>query len=254
MRFYRKYFNRALTSKTEENAFRRYLLGQYCGSDTEFIPNEKIQVCDESVYKNPHVRWCLACDYSITHDFTSVALVGWDHLANKIYTKCFLYLPNTIRRRESQKRQFEEWERMGYLTIQNREVLQGEQVAAEVMIYLAEKGVTPEAIVFDKAISAHHTQSYNDFKIELVKMTGQQMTTSIRELERCGADRGLHLIGDNKCLRWMFQNVIVSQKSKNYVLMNRQSPRQNIDGPVSISLALKYMVDNPHKKYLLISG
>ena len=36
--------------------------------------------------------------------------------------------------------------------------------------------------------------------------------------------------------------------------MNRASPRQNIDGPVSITLALKYMVDNPHKKYLLISG
>ena len=254
MRFYRNYFNRALTSRTEEFAMKRYLLGMYCGSDTEYIPNEKIQVCDESVYKNPYIRWVLGCDYSITHDFTSVSLVGWDKLANKIYTKCFLYLPNTTRRRESQKRQFEEWERMGFLTIQNREVLQGEQVAAEVMIYLAEKGVTPEAVVFDKAISGHHTDLYNDHKVECVRMTPREMTTSIRELERCGADRGLHLIGDNKCLRWMFQNVITSNKSKNYVLMNRTSDRQNIDGPVSITLALKYMVDNPHKKYLLISG
>ena len=102
----------------------------------------------------------MGADYSVTHDFTSVAhLWGGIILLIRFTQSVFLYLPNTTRRRESQKRQFEEWERMGYLTIQNREVLQGEQVAAEVMIYLAEKGVTPEAIVFDKAISAHHTQS-----------------------------------------------------------------------------------------------
>ena len=254
MRFYRDYFNRALTSKTEENAFRRYLLGQYCGSDTEYIPNEKIKVCGEDVYKDKSIRWVVGCDYSVVHDATSIAVCGWDQFRNKIYAKCFLYFPNLNHRRESQKRVFREWEKAGYLTIQDREVLNGEQVADDVITYLVEQGITPEAIVFDKALSHHHIEDYKDFKVSLVRMSAREMTSSIRELERVGQDSGLHLIGDNKCLRWMFQNVMVSVKSKNFCLMDRPSTRQNIDGPVSITLGLKHLLDNPRKKYLLISG
>ena len=254
MRFYRDYFNRALTSKTEENSFRRYLLGQYCGADTEFIPNENIKVSSREVFKDKNIRWAVGADYSVTHDFTSVALVGWNQYENKIYTKCFLYLPNTNRRRDTQKRMFQEWERAGYLTIQKAEVLEGQEVADDVISFLVERGITPEAVVFDKALSHHHIEDFKKYKVSLVRMNAREMTGSIRELERVGADSGLYLLGENKCLRWMFQNVMVSQKSKNYCLMNRISDRQNIDGPVSVCLAMKHLLDNPKKNFLIMSG
>ena len=250
LQFYRDYLHRALVSKSEEHAFRRYLLGQYCGADLEYIPLEKIQVCGEDVYKDKKIRWALGCDYSITHDFTSVALVGWSQTQNRIYTKCWLYLPNIQRRRDSQKRVFTQWEQAGYLKIQNKDVLDGEQVASDVLSYLTEVGICPESICFDKALSGHHIEKFGGFKKSEIKMTAREMTPSIRELERVGCDGGLNLIGENACLRWQFGNIICSQKSKNYVLMDRLSPRQNIDGPVSITLGLKPLIENPQQNFV----
>ena len=67
-------------------------------------------------------------------------------------------------------------------------------------------------------------------------------------------DNGLNFIGRNDCLKWMMGNVCVSSKSKNFVLMNRINDMQNIDGPVSISLAMKFFVENKPKQFLIMSG
>ena len=254
MRFYRDYFNRALKSKSEEIAFRRYLLGQFCSGEQEYIDLNRIRECDEQVFKDTSVRWALGCDYSVTHDFTAVSLVGWSQSRNKIYVKPFLFLPNTNRRRETQKRMFETWEKAGYLTIQRKEVLDGEQVAEQVISYLSERNIVPEAVVMDKALSQHHIESFADYKVLAIRMTGREMTGGIRELERVGADNGLNFIGRNDCLKWMMGNVCVSSKSKNFVLMNRINDMQNIDGPVSISLAMKFFVENKPKQFLIMSG
>lgn len=251
MRFYRSYFNRALTSKSEEHSFRRYLLGQYCGSDQEYIPAEKIKVCDDSILKQPGLRWAVGLDFSVTHDFSAAAVLGWRPGHDKIYVKPFLFLPNVQRRHDVQKHLFQQWQQADYMVIQNRDVLDGSEVADTVLGYLAERQIVPECIVFDKALAGPHTEAFKKYKTLTVKMTGREMTPAIRELERCGAAGGLHLIGENKCARWQFGNVITSQKSKHYVLMNRQSERQNIDFPVACSLALKFMIDNP-KKYPVI--
>lgn len=251
MRFYRDFYNRALTSKREEHAFRRYLLGQFTGSDTEYIPVEKIKEADESIYKESGIRWVVGIDYSITHDFTAGALVGWSMSKNKIYVKPFLYLPNVGKRRDVQKRMFQQWEDAGYIVIQKQNVLNGQEVADDIISYLVDNKINPEAVCFDRALAGHHVEHFKQFKRVEVKMTGQQMTTSIRELERVGCDYGLHIIGENQALKWMFSNVIVSQKSKNYVLMNRITASQNIDGPVAITLGLKYLLDNKKKLTLI---
>lgn len=254
MRFYKEFFNRAITSKLEEYSFRRFLLGQFCGADSEFIPLEKIKTANESVYKKRGVRWAVGLDYSVTHDFTSATLVGWSQSENKIYVKPFLFLPNVLRRIDSQKRLFQKWAESGYITIQNRDVLDGPEVSQAVIAHLIDNKITPEAIVFDKALAAHHIEDFKQFKCSEVRMTGREMTTSIRELQRVGVDGGLYFVGKNPCLSWMFSNVVVSAKSKNYCLMNRVSDRQNIDGCVSISLGLKHLVDNPRKRFLITSG
>ena len=109
----------------------------------------------------------------------------------------WLYLPNTNRRRDSQKRVFTQWEQAGYLKIQNKDVLDGEQVASDVLSYLTEVGICPESICFDKALSGHHIEKFAGFKKSEIKMTAREMTPSIRELERVGCDGGLNLIGEN---------------------------------------------------------
>ena len=176
-------------------------MGQFCSGEQEYIDLNRIRECDEQVFKDTSVRWSLGCDYSVTHDFTAVALVGWSQSKNKIYVKPFLFLPNTNRRRETQKRMFETWEKAGYLTIQRKEVLDGEQVAEQVISYLSERNIVPEAVIMDKALSQHHIESFADYNVQAIRMTGREMTGGIRELERVGADNGLHFIGRNDCFK-----------------------------------------------------
>ena len=163
MRFYRSYFNRAANSKAEENAFRRYLLGQFCGAETEFVPLDKLRICDDTVFSRPGLRISVGIDYSVTHDMTSAVVFGWDRPGNKIFVKPFLYLPNTTKRSDSQKVLFEQWQRAGFLKIQGRDVLDGDEVACDVISYLNKHSIKPEAIIFDKALSGHHIEPF--FKV-----------------------------------------------------------------------------------------
>ena len=255
MEFYRDYFNnRALNSKMEEHSFRRYLLGQFCSGENEFIDLNKIRECGDEVYSDSSVRWCVGADYSVTTDMTCLALCGWSQSKGKLFVKPFLYLPNCNKRRESQKRKLQQWEKAGYLTIQNREVLDGDQVSSDVIGFISERNIVPECIIFDKALSQYHIDAFKDFKTQAVRMSPMEMTRGIRELQRVGQDNGLYFIGRNDCLKWQFGNILVSEKSRNFVTMNRVSTSQNIDGPQAIALAMKYFTENKTKNYLIMSG
>ena len=252
MRFYRQYFNRALSSKSEENAFRRYLLGQFCGAETEYVPLEKIKTCDESIFREKGIRWVVGCDYSVVFDFTAISLIGWKRSEDKIFVKPFLFLPNTRKRRESQKLILEQWDRDNYITIQNCDVLDGEAVCDTVQNYLVDNKISPEIVTFDRALSAHHIEGFSNHKTEAIRGTARELTGGIREVERVAHSGGLYFVGgQNPCLKWMFGNCIVSQKSKNFVLLNRLSTAQNIDGPVSIVMGMRWLLNNEKNGLLL---
>ena len=245
MDFYRQQFKRAVESKSDEMSFRRLLLGQLLHSGAlEYIPISKVKVCDESVYARKDLRWTCGIDASLTHDFTSMVFVGYRQGLDHVFVKPFLYLPNIKKRRQSQVRQFKIWESAGYIKIQNADVLQCMDVANDFDNFLRITQIKLERVVFDVALSHYFDELFPDHKVEKIKMTGREMTASVRALERIGNAGGLHLIGENPAYKWMLQNVIVSQKSKNYVLMDRANTMENIDGPVGTTLGLKWLIEN----------
>ena len=234
MNYYRQKFRLALDSKSQEISFRWLLLGQGISANAlEYIPIGKVQVANESVYKRKDLRWSVG---------------------DELFIKPFLYLPNALGRNKVQKRQFNNWHKAGYIYLQNNEVLDPNEVINDFYSFVKETGIRLEAVIFDKSLSQHYWEAFKDFKIEKIVMTGREMSGSIRELERVGNASGLHLIGENPCYLWMLGNVIVSQKSKNYVLMNRSHPTYNIDGPVATSLGLKWLIENKRKYKLITSG
>lgn len=254
MKFYRSYFNNAISSKSYENSFRRFLLGQYIRGASTFVDTSKIRIVDEEIYKQPGIRWNLGLDYSHSRDFTSVCLTGWNQAKGQIFLKPFLFLPNIKNRHKIQQIDFRNWESLNYLKIQDVDVLDGDDVAETVLKYLLKHKIVIEACVFDRALATHHLQKFSNFKCEAIRMTPREMTTPIREIERVAEDSNLHFVGENPCMSWMFENTLVNEKSKNYCIMDRASSRQSIDGPVSASLAMWWMLKNKKRDFLIMTG
>ena len=250
---YRMLFRRSLETKDAEMSFRRLQLGQSISSNAlGYIPDEKIKSVNNFSYKEPGVRWACGIDLSISHDFSCVSFLGWRERTDEIFLKSFLYLPNTHRRRPTQTRQFIKWADAGFISLQDKEVLDPNEIFDDVHKFLQETNIKLEGVQIDPHLASQFTEFFEkNFKVAKQKMTGHEMTKSIRLMERIGNSEGLRLIGENPAVRWQFSNVICSQKSKNYVLMNRLTDDSNIDAPVSASLGLKYLLDNPHKSPLI---
>ena len=258
MNNYRMLYRRALETKANEISFRRLQLGQsISASYLNFISPEKIKVVHEKDfnYKRTDLRWSAGLDLSQSRDFTALVFTGWKQGTDQLFIKPFLYLPNYNTRRTSQKKLFQQYADAGFISLQNKEVLDANEIFSDAHKFLSETGIKLEGFQIDPSLAQHYIEYFEkNFKVEKQKMTGANMTASIRELERIGNAGGVTFIGENDCLMDHFNNVLVSQKSKNYCLMNRQSVEQSIDGAVAAALSLKFVLDRPQKKYLIMTG
>ena len=250
MNNYRMLFRRACESKENELSFRRLQLGQSVSANVmSFIPIEKIKVVNKFDYSRSDLRWGCGVDLSISHDFSAISFVGWRERTDEIFLKSFLYLPNADKRRTAQVRMFNKWADAGYISLQNKEILDPNEIFNDIHKFLQETGIKVEGFQVDPNLANSFIAFFEkNFKVAKQKMTGAEMTKSIRVLERVGNGSGLKLIGENPAVLWNFQNVLVSQKSKNFCLMDRITPRENIDSAVACSLGLKYLLDNTPKR------
>ena len=248
--FYKKQAALAEKNKGKEISFRRLLLGQGVkSSDLEWFDVTLIQTADNSVFRNKNLRWVTGIDLSATRDFSALSLCGYDNDTEHLYIKPFLYLPNLKNRRKIQSKMFLDWEAKGFLKIQRSDVTNKEQIVNDFKEFRKKHNLKIEATMFDPALASHYYEDFKPYNPKTVYYSGRQMTGAIREVERIGLAKKLFLIGENPCVRWQFNNCIVSQKSKGYCLLNRAISENNIDCPVSVTLAMKYLVDNPKKSY-----
>ena len=252
---YRMLYRRALETKGAELSFRRLQLGQSLSAhELKFIDISKIKSVPDFDFSRKDLRWSLGVDLSITHDFSALVFAGYKERTDELFVFPLLFLPNTQRRTPVQKRQFEKWAEAEYIFLQNTEVLDPNQIFHIVTEFLKETKIKLSGVQIDPNLSDQFLGFFEkNFKVAKQKNTATEMTKSIRLLERIGNSGGLKLIGENPAVLWMFQNVIVSQKSKHYILMDRIHQRQNIDVAVATSLALKYLIDNPLKKPLIFT-
>ena len=84
---------------------------------------------------------------------------------------------------------------------------------------------------------------------ELLAGTARELSHSIRFIEARSKEGKVHFIGENPCLKKMFNDAICSQKSKGYTLLDRGSVWDSIDGAVCAVLATKYFIEHRHKGF-----
>ena len=247
---YRMLYRRGLETKESELSFRRLGLGQSLSSnEMQYIDVSKIKsvALEDFDFGRKDLTWSIGADISQVHDFSAISFCGYKPITEELFVFPMLFLPNANKRTPSQKRQFQKWAQSGYIYLQNNEVINPNLIFSEVTDFLNETKIKVTGVQLDPNLADQFVSFFEkNFPVAKQKNTGAEMTKSIRLLERVGNAGSLKVIGENPCVLWMYQNVICSQKSKNYVLLNRITPRQNIDSVVATALGLKYQLDNPN--------
>ena len=253
---YAKRAELAKQSKKSLLDFKRLYLGQAVVGDLDYIPLDRIKfVSEDEMLERKDLRWCAGIDCSVSFDFTALSFTGWNQNTDELFVVPFMYLPNTDKRAPSQKKLFQKWDAEGHIRIQQKPVLDFNEVINDFYSFIDETKIKPERVVFDPALSAHYWEAFSPFKAEKIKMTGRNMAPGISELERIGYASGLKIVGpENPAVLWMFENVTLSTTQRNYLTFNKKSTNENIDLVDSIVLPLVWMLENKRKKFVIMSG
>ena len=247
--FVNKEAERAKKSSENLVVYRRFQLGQRISAKAyQWVDVNDIKIAPESVLKNKELRPILAFDLALSNDFCACLLCFFNESTEDIYLYPFLHLANTDNRSPSQKTRLENWSVQNYITIQNRPAIDKNIFIADIKTFLQEKGIIPEAHVWDRNLSQGWTEEFGG-EPELYKGTAYELAHAIRFVEARSKEGKLHFIGENPCLKWMFDNPVCSQKSKGYVLLDRVTWRDSIDGAVCCVLGTKYFIEHRRQTF-----
>ena len=248
--FINKESERAKKSSENLVVYRRFQLGQRVSAKAyQWVSVDDIKLASEQILKDKNLRPILAFDLALSMDFCSCVLCLFNESTEDIYLYPFLHLANTNNHVPSQKRMLEGWNDQGYITIQDRPAIDKNIFIADIKNFLKEKDVTPEAHVWDRNLCTGWTEEFGGEPV-LYKGTAYELAHAIRFIEARSKEGKLHFIGKNPCLRWMFDNAICSQKSKGYVLLDRVTWRDSIDGAVSSVLGTKFFIDHRKQNFV----
>ena len=248
--FVNKEAERAKKSSENLVVYRRFQLGQRVSAKAyQWVDVNDIKIASEDILKDKSLRPVLAFDLALSNDFCACLLCLFNESTEDIYLYPFLHLANTKNRTPTQKKKFEVWHERGYITIQDRKAIDKNIFIAEIKNFLKEKKIMIEAHVWDRNLSTGWTEEFGG-EPELYKGTAHEQAHGIRFVEARSKEGKLHFIGENPCLTWMFDNPVCSQKSKGYVLLDRVTWRDSIDGAVCAVMGTKYFIEHRIKSFV----
>ena len=248
--FYKRQARLAQESKEAELDFRRQLLGQRVNRDAyKFIDINKLKVADDSVYKDKSLRWCLGIDPAWRFNFCAFILMGFAEDTESAFIKPFLFMANVDSRRPSQKIQFREWHKMGFIKIYDQDSVPRLETINTVTDFIKAKGIKLEQVIVDPGQAKQWEFEKNLSPVEYTYNSPRHMTGAIRYLEKVAGDGKLFFIGKNPALSVQFDTAIVSVKSQDYCSISKVGEYTSVDGVVASALAIKHLSETKKKKY-----
>lgn len=234
---------RAAETPAYQNTFRRLHLNQWTQQETRWMPIDKWEMCGQEI--NPHLLQGAECygglDLASTTDIASFVLDfpnenGEDE--RHIWLAWFWIPKEAIMQRVRKDRvPYDAWERDGLITATPGNVIDYATIAKDIEelgdIYHIKE------IAFDRWGAIQMSQQLEGAGFTMVGF-GQgfaSMSSPTKELMRLVVDKRLNH-GGNPVLRWMADNVVVSEDPAGNVKPNKAKSTEKIDGIVAGIMAL----------------
>lgn len=232
-------FRQAEAQPSRQNTFRRLYLNQWTSAETRWIDlglwdeNAGLSI-DESTLAG---RECFGgLDLASTSDFAALVWLFPD--GDRFDVACRFWLPRAaVERRSRMRATLEAWERDGWLTVTDGDVIDYDAVRHR--IDQDAQRFTVREIAHDPWNATQLVQQLVDGGLMVwpIRQSITALTAPSKELERLLGERHLRH-GGNPILRWMADNVVVTSDSSGNIRPDRKKSTEKIDGIVALVDAL----------------
>ena len=227
------------------NNFLRYRFDIWGFSEDGWLDQTKWLQCAEAYTDDDLLD--LPChaglDLSQTRDVTALSLCfrDDDEQSEPVYRfKNYLWLPRSRAQEVAERVPYEMWEKQGYITLFDGEVIDYASVAEEVIAICNRFGVLE--LAYDPKYAEHLSQTISDGGVECVQFpqTLMHFTGPSKEFERCMiAGRLRHQ--DNAAINWQIRNVRVKSDANLNIrpVKPKHGDIRTIDGVVAMIMAME---------------
>ena len=221
-----------------ENTFKRLYLNMTTQQEHRWLP---VEVWDEAPDLLPeHLRgpcWC-GLDLASTTDVTA-AVVVFDCGDGTVAVLPRFWVPGDMahKRERRDKVPYVDWHKRGLLTLTEGNVIDYDVVRADLRELQKQYGF--REVIIDRW---NATQMALDLKRDgmepiLCAQTYSSLNEPSKRFEKLVLGRQLRH-GGNPALRWMMDNLMVSEDSNGNVKPNKQKSTEKIDGMVALIMAV----------------
>lgn len=232
-------FRQAVAQPSRQNTFRRLYLNQWTSADVRWIDlglwdeNAGLTV-DEAELVG---RECFGgLDLASTSDFAALVWLFPD--GDRYDLLCRFWLPRAaVERRSRMRPQLEAWERDGWLTVTDGDVIDYDAIHHQIDVDAQRFSV--REIAHDPWNATQLVQQLADGGLTVwpIRQSITGLTAPSKELERLLGERLLRH-GGNPVLRWMADNVVATSDSSGNIKPDRKKSTEKIDGIVALVDAL----------------
>lgn len=236
--FLREECQRAKDSPAYENTFRNLYLNEWTEQDVRWLSMDKWRLCGGEL-PDLEGRDCWAgLDLSTTTDITALVL-AFPMEDGSMAIVCRFWVPSENARKREKRDQvpYREWERQGFLTFTEGDVVDYDFVRRDIN-ELAEKYNIRELAIDRWNATQITTQLQGDgFAIEPFGQGYASMSGPAKEFEKLIIGGQLSH-GDNPVLTWMAGNVAAEQDAAGNIKPSKAKSNERIDGIVAAVMAI----------------
>lgn len=240
----RKLFVKAMESKEQEFAFRRFVLNQWLQSESAWIADYDWMECGdpEQCIENYSNQDCwLGLDLSTNTDLTSISIVFKKDGKPVLFNHCFCPAEGVKKRSRKDKVPYQSWVDQEYMT-----ATAGNATDYDYILKYIEELNTKFRVVkiaFDRWGASYLVQKLQDMGLEVVSF-GQgyaTMSPATKTYERLVLRKEL-VHDNNPVLRWAMGNVTLEQDASGNIKPSKKRSIERIDPAVSSVMAVEIAI------------
>ncbi|HVN52078.1 MAG TPA: terminase TerL endonuclease subunit, partial [Acidimicrobiales bacterium] len=235
-------FKQASLIPARQNTFRNLYLNQWVQASVRWLDlrlwDDNAGLVDEAALEG---RRCWAgLDVASTSDFTALVYLfppigeetGWQVV-------CRFFLPRqAVETRSAMRPTLEVWEREGWLTVTDGDVVDDQTIKATIKRDAARFNIRTLGFdPWDARSLAQWAQDDLGLDLEKIPQSMARLSGPSKELERMLGDRLLQH-GGNPILRWMADNVVLRTDGDGRIKPDKKKSSEKIDGIVALVMAL----------------